>query len=224
MSRLRGGPEDLIRVRLFFVSYVPLWIMVASRAAPSGRWQWDGRTAAVIIFGLLAAYGFIDAVRLIRGSRRTSPQSFIFGEVNDQGGNAAGYLATYLLPFIGLIPQDWGDWTAYVLYFLVAMVVFIRTDLTFVNPTLYILRHRVVSANAYLPESRALVAGSPFVVLCRDPRDLASSKAVDVTSIAGGFVTKDEPRVGRLREQQNLPPTRGGELSASRHEGRMERD
>ena len=203
MARLRGATEDLIRIRLFFVSYVPLWLMLAFRAAPSGHWRWDSRMAAVITFGVLAAYGFIDAIRLIRGSKRTSPRSFIFGEVNDQGGNAAGYLATYLLPFIGLVPQAWGDWAAYALYLLVAVIVFIRTDLTFVNPTLYILGHRVVSANAYLPESRALVAGSPFVVVCRDPRALASSMVVDVTSIAGGFVTKDEPRVGGVRERQS---------------------
>ena len=143
-------------------------------------------------------WGFIDAVRLIRGSGRTSPRSLVFGQISDQGGNAAGYLATYLLPFIGLVPEDWGDWAAYALYFLVALIVFIRTDLTFVNPTLYILRHRVVSANAYLPEDRSLVAGSPFVVVCRDPRALASS-CVDVTFIGGGFVTKNEPKVAARR-------------------------
>jgi hypothetical protein len=160
VSSLRGATDDLVRVRLFFVSYVPLWGMLAFRAAPANGWQWDGRAVAVIIFGTLAVCGFVDAVRLIRGSRKTSPRSLTFGEVNDQGGNAAGYLATYLLPFIGLIPQDWGDWAAYALYLLVALIVFIRTDLTFVNPTLYILNHRVVSANAYLPGSKMLVPGS----------------------------------------------------------------
>lgn len=222
MSRLRGVTEDLIRVRLFFVSYVPLWLMLACRAAPSGRWHWDGRIAAVIVFGLLAVYGFVDAIRLIRGSGRTSTQSLVFGEVTDQGGNAAAYLATYLLPFIGLVPDDWGDWAAYVLYLLVALIVFIRTDLTFVNPTLYILGRRVVSANAYLPGDRVLVAGSPFVVVCRNPRALASK--VDVTSIAGGFITKDEPKVGRGREQRKVLGTSGGDLSASGREGRVERD
>ena len=224
MTRLRGVTENLIRVRLFFVSYAPLWLMLACRAAPSGRWHWDARTAAAIVFGLLAVYGFVDAVRLIRGSGRTSIRSLVFGEVSDQGGNAAGYLATYLLPFIGLVPADWGDWAAYVLYFLVALIVFIRTDLTFVNPTLYILGYRVVSANAYLPGGRALVPGSPFVVVCRDPQALASSRVVDVTSIAGGFITKDEPRIGREREQQNMRRTSGGDRSANGYEGRMEGD
>jgi hypothetical protein len=198
--------------------------MVAFRAAPPGRWLWDGRTTAVTIFGGLALYGFVDAVRLIRGSGRTSPRSLVFGEVNDQGGNAAGYLATYLLPFIGLVPQDWGDWAAYVVYFLVAMIVFVRTDLTFVNPTLYILKHRVVSANAYLPEGRVLLPGSPFVVVCRDPRALASSKVVDVTSIAGGFVTKDEPGVGREHGPRNTLQAWGGDLGAKAHKGGMGRD
>ena len=224
VPKWRGVTEDLIRVRLFFVSYVPLWIMIAFRAAPSGRWQWDGRTATVIAFGALAAWGLLDAVRLIRGSGRTSPRSLVFGEISSQGGNAAGYLATYLLPFIGLVPQDWGDWAAYAFYFLVALIVFIRTDLTFVNPTLYILDHRVVSANAYVPGDRMPIPGSPFVVVCRDPGTLTSSKVVDVTSIAGGFITKDEPTVGGKREQQDMLRKSGGDLSASGHEGRVEGD
>lgn len=223
MSRLHGVTEDLVRVRLFFVSYVPLWIMLAFRAAPPGRWAWDGRTVAVIAFGALAAYGLVDAIRLIAGSGRTGPRSLIFGEVSDQGGNAAGYLATYLLPFIGLVPQDWGDWAAYFLYFLIALVVFIRTDLTFINPTLYILNRRVVSANAYLPGDKMLVPGSPFVVVCRDPGALTSSKVVDVTSIAGGFVTKDEPKSNGQRRQSGMPRRDGGP-GANRRKGRVESD
>lgn len=220
VSRLHGITENLIRVRLFFVSYVPLWAMLAFRATPSNSWQWDDRTATVVIFGVLAAYGLLDAVRLIKGSRRTSPRSLVFAEVSDQGGNAAAYLATYLLPFIGLVPQDWGDWASYALYFLVALIVFIHTDITFINPTLYLLNRRVVSANAYLPGDTMPVAGSPFMVVCRDPAVLTSSEVVDVTSIAGAFIAKDGPKIGRGHERQNG----GGEYSASGREGRVEGD
>jgi hypothetical protein len=188
---------DVIRIRLFLVSYVPLWAMLAFRAAPAGGWQWNARTAATIAFGILTLACLLDAIRLIRGSGKTAPRRLVFSEVNDQGGNAAGYLATYLLPFIGLVPTDWGDWCAYLVYFIVAALVFIRTDLTFVNPTLFILRHRVVSANAYLPDDSdrtSPLAGSPFVVVCRDPRAIRLT-AVDVTSLGGGFVTRNEPRV-----------------------------
>lgn len=189
--------EDLIRLRLFFVSYVPLWAMLVFRAAPPHAWKVNGRTLAMALFGLMALWGIVDAVRLIRGARATGSRSLYFGDISDQGGNAAGYLATYLLPFIGLVPADWGDWTAYGIYFIVAAVVFIRTDLTFVNPTLYVLRHRVVSARAYLTEDRTpdqAISSTPFVVVCRNPEALSAGR-VDVASLAGGFVTKREPDI-----------------------------
>jgi len=196
--------EDLIRLRLFFVSYVPLWAMLALRAVPSGGWDWNGRAIAVVLFVAMTVLGLIDAFRLIHGSGETNPRSLYFAQINDQGGNAAGYLATYLLPFIGLVPADWGDWAAYSVYFLVAAIVFIRTDLTFVNPTLYILRYRVISANGYLevedcPDKP--ITGSPFIIVCRDPKVFTGK--VDVTSMGGGFVTKNEPKVTRGPRQRN---------------------
>jgi hypothetical protein len=222
---MRGITGNLIRIRLFFVSYAPLWVMLAFRAAPSRgwpwHWHWEERTAAVVGFGIMAALGFIEAVHLINGAKETNARNLFFGEINDQGGNAAGYLATYLLPFIGIAPADWGDCAAYVVYFVVAGIVFIRTDLTFVNPTLYILRYRVVSANAYLPEDGSLVPGSPFVVVCRDPKVLTSR--VDVASIGGGYVVKAKPETGRGRGPEGLRGSEG-DLSAAGREGRMEGD
>jgi hypothetical protein len=215
-----GITEDLIRVRLFFISYVPLWVMLALRATPPGKWHWDGRTSAIVLFAFLAVWGFVDAMRLIKGSRKIGSRRLVFGEISDQGGNAAGYLATYLLPFIGLIPADWGDWAAYGVYFAVAGIVFIRTDLTFVNPTLYLLRYRVVSGNAYVPEGRSRLPGSPFVVICRDPGVLTST--VEVTSVGGGYVVKSAPKAGRRSRQAEALPGSRGDLNAARPEGGME--
>jgi hypothetical protein len=220
MPGSEGITEDLIRIRLFFISYVPLWAMLTFRAAPPGRWHWDERTSAVVLFALLAVWGFVDAIRLIKGSRKVGSRRLVFGELSDQGGNAAGYLATYLLPFIGLIPADWGDWAAYGVYFAVAGIVFIRTDLTFVNPTLYVLRYRVVSGNAYVPECRSLVPGSPFVIICRDPGVLTST--VEVTSIGGGYVVKSVPKADRGSSQAEALRGSRGDLSAARREGGME--
>jgi hypothetical protein len=222
MPGSEGITGDLIRIRLFFISFVPLWVMLTFRAAPPGswHWHWGGRTTVAVLFALLAVWGFVDAVRLIKGSRKIGSRRLVFGEISDQGGNAAGYLATYLLPFIGLIPADWGDWAAYGVYFVVAGIVFIRTDLTFVNPTLYILRYRVVSGNAYVPEGRSLVPGSPFVVICRDPGTLTSP--VEVTPIGGGYVVKSVPKADRgSRPTEALPGSRG-DLSAAGREGGME--
>lgn len=185
--------DDRIRLRLFFVSYAPLWAMLAFRAIPNGKWIWNGRTGLVVFFGLAAFLAIVDAARLIQGAKKTSGPAYYFAEINDQGGNAAGYLATFLLPFVGLAPTDWGDWVSYGIYLIAAAIVFIRTDLTFVNPTLYMLKYRVVSANAYLTEDHSpeqLVPSSPVIVVCRNPKMLSKGR-VNVVKLGGGYIAKN---------------------------------
>ena len=168
--------------------------MLAFRSWPPHGWRWNGRTELVVGFTILTVWGLVDALNLLRGARKTTIRSWRFAEINDQGGNAAGYLATYLLPFIGLTPVEWGDWTAYSIYFVVAAIVFVRTDLTLINPTLYIFGYRVVSANAYLPDGDMLgpiVAESPFIVVCRNHIELGSG-VIDVVPLGGGFITKQK--------------------------------
>jgi hypothetical protein len=145
-----------------------------------------------VVFAVLAVCSFADAGRLVRGARRTGSGSFYFDDIEDLGGNAAGYLATYLLPFLGLVPTGWGDWASYGVYLLVAAIVFIRTDLSLVNPTLYLYGWRVVSARAFLtsdhsPEQQ--IGATPLVIVCRDPAQLANGP-VDVVALAGSFITK----------------------------------
>jgi hypothetical protein len=190
--------NDVVRFRLFLISYMPLWLMLAFRSlAVHVGWRWAHRDVVSVVFALLAIWSFIDARRLVAGAQKTGSRRFWFGEIADQGGNAAGYLATYLLPFIGLVPAGWGDWAAYAIYFVVAAVVFVRTDLSLVNPTLYLMRWRVVAANAYSGNERApdqLVWPPGVIVVCRDPRALCEG-SVHVVDLGGCFVTKaEQPR------------------------------
>src|SRR5665213_465408 len=188
--------ENLRRVRLFFVSYAPLWIMVAFRSLPShltlslsGHVAWGS-----VVFVILGVYGFIDGYRLISGAGKLGSHHAWFASVSDQGAAVGGYLATYLLPFLGLSPAKLGDWLAYAAYILVAMVLFVRTDLGLVNPTLYLYGWRVVSGIAANPDTLGKLIpandSTPVVIICRDPANLGNG--VDVVSLAGCLVTKKE--------------------------------
>jgi hypothetical protein len=190
--------ENLRRVRLFLVSYAPLWIMVALRALPSHlTLRWSGHVAwGSVGFAALGIYGFVDGRRLVSGAQRIGSRHAWFTSVSDQGAAVGGYLATYLLPFLGLTPAKLGDWLAYVAYATVAMILFVRTDLGLVNPTLYLYGWRVVSAVEADPDNDGNLVprpdSSPVVVICRDLTDLGGR--VDVVSLAGCLVTKKENR------------------------------
>jgi len=122
--------QKIMRTRLFFISYVPLWTIFAIQShAASGQ----------VVFWLLAGWGLVDAFRLIEAGLRRSARHIKFDNLSDRSGNVSGYVATYLLPFIGGPPVGFRAWLAYGVYFLVAWTVFVPSDLGLVNPTFYLL-------------------------------------------------------------------------------------
>lgn len=180
--------EQLGRFRLFVISYGPLWLMLASRAAPErSDWRWSAQNTWVsALLALGTVWSFVDAWRLVRGAQRKAAIRIRFAEIRDEGSAAAGYLATYLVPLLAEAPSRPGVWLAYALYLGMAVILFVRTDLALVNPTLYVFGWRVVSA---VPVSVSQPARS-VVVVCRDIRALRTP--VEVVRLAGCYVTKNE--------------------------------
>lgn len=127
----------VVGTRLFLVSYTPLWIIFLVLS---------DTTLQRIAFLALSVYGLCDAFRIVSAGRRRSSRYQAFTAVSDKSGEAAGYLASYLLPFIAGPPDTIPELAAFLLYLSVAWAIFVPTDLVLVNPTLYLLGWRVVRA------------------------------------------------------------------------------
>lgn len=125
--------RSLVGTRLFLISYAPLWGIFAIRSS-----AWPTRP----VFLALAVLGVLDAVRLVTAGLYRSSRTVVFESVSDKSGDASGYLATYLLPFIAGPPSDLSGYLAYGVYFTVAWAVFVPSSLGLVNPTLYVLGWR----------------------------------------------------------------------------------
>lgn len=122
------------------MSYAPLSAIYAARL--SAHWP------CMVAFGGLAGWGILDGWLLVRSSKGRPRYKAQITRVEDQGSAVAGYLATYLLPFLGSLPSGTGDAVAYVIYFAIAFVIFTKSDLALINPTLYVLGwtvHRVTA-------------------------------------------------------------------------------
>jgi hypothetical protein len=159
--------QKIMRTRLFFISYTPLWAIFAIRSHA---------TVGQIVFWVLTAWGFLDAFRLIEAGLHRSTRHIHFDNVSDRSGHVSGYLATYLLPFISGPPMDLRAWLAYGVYFLVAWAVFVPSDLGLVNPTLYILGWRLVEGTRQ---------GRRELIICQDLPD-GESEGEPVARLMGG--------------------------------------
>lgn len=159
--------QKIMRTRLFFISYTPLWAIFAIRTHG---------TAGQVTFWLLTGWGFLDAFRLIEAGLRRSTREVQFDNISDHSGYVSGYLATYLLPFLSGPPVDLRGWLAYGVYFLVAWAVFVPSDLGLVNPTLYLLGWRLVEGKR---------RGRSELIICQDLPGRSSAK-IPVASLMGG--------------------------------------
>jgi hypothetical protein len=150
-DRQRLIAQKIMRTRLFFISYTPLWAIFAIRSHG---------TVSQVVFWLLTGWGFLDTFRLIEAGLRRSTRHVRFDDISDRSGSVSGYLATYLLPFLGGPPLDLRGWFAYGVYFLVAWAVFVPSELGLVNPMLYILGWRLVEGTR---------RGRSELIICQDP-------------------------------------------------------
>jgi hypothetical protein len=132
---------------------------------------------------LLAGIGAVDAVRLPRGLRSKSSRSVRLSDIHDEGGAVAAYIATYLLPFLGLEILEWRDAAALGIYVLVLLVVFLQTDLAMVNPTLYLAGWKVVSGTW---------AGRRVLLLLPAHRAIDDRTEINVVTMDRFFIL-DEP-------------------------------
>jgi hypothetical protein len=129
--------EGFRRARLFLGSYVLLFVLLAVRFQT---------TWLEIACGVIAAVGLLDMVRIVFSvSKRTAEDPIRLTEVIDAGPEVAGYMATYLLPFLTVTEPTTRDVIAYVIFLLVTGLVYVRSEMTQVNPTLYILGRRVLA-------------------------------------------------------------------------------
>ncbi len=148
--------EATRRARLFLGSYALLFVLLAIRF----------QTAWLeIACGGVAAVGFVDMLWIVFGvTRRAEAEPIRLAQIRDTGPEVVGYLATYLLPFLTVAEPTARDVVAYVIFLLVTGLVYVRSEMTQVNPTLYILGRRVIAIRTDQGWSGHLVVpGSPQV-------------------------------------------------------------
>jgi hypothetical protein len=174
-AEVTGPPGDqaddrstlIVRGFLFLSSYAPLFVILAIRFQGAAL---RGICAGLAVIGL--AY---LTVALWVVPRAAQQRTYPVDGVKDASGQVAGYLATYVVPFVTVASPTAADVTAYCIFAAVVLVIFMRSDLAQINPALYLLGRRVA----------AITAGqqSYYVVCRRLPRPPTRIEAVRVAGL-----------------------------------------
>jgi hypothetical protein len=120
---------------LFLSSAIILFVALALRFQDP-PWL---RLACIVLAALGAlATGYLFVILNVRKKRVV-----VLTVVEDRGADVGGYLATYLLPVAVVGSPTLTDIIAYALILLAVALVYVRSNLRFINPTLYFLGFRL---------------------------------------------------------------------------------
>jgi len=149
----------LIDIQLFFGSYAPLFILLGL------RFEGTALRIACFAIGVLCA---LDLGFIMWQVGRSAPKKYRIERIEDRGSDVAGYLVTYLLPFLIVAQPSVWDLTAYALFIAIVGVIYVRSGLIYVNPLLYVVGYRLSSVVA-IPFGAAAGPGLDMMLISKQP-------------------------------------------------------
>jgi hypothetical protein len=127
-------PRLPFRIALFVSSYAPLLALLAWTNRRNS-WAWRSLTATSV----LAVAGLVVVLAVKRHER--GPRLVIATSSPDDG-DVMAYVATYLLPFLGLDLSDATGIVVFAGFLFVVGVVYVNSNMLFVNPLLSLAGYR----------------------------------------------------------------------------------
>lgn len=134
-----------IQILLFIISYAPLYIILAIQNIDDtscvdgefiGYDQLCHNNKVSIVLSLMTVFSIVIYFVLYRIVLKSSSIKILLKSKIENSEEHLSYLATYILPFVGLSFDSWQTIVASIVLFYVLGVVYIRTNLILTNPTL----------------------------------------------------------------------------------------
>lgn len=140
----------IARFGLFLSAYSPLFLVLAIQNGItfSHKHQSIIQVALSAIFSCLFVLGFMAFYLMVSRGKDMQAQTITVLGTHLSGGDAVGYLSGYILPFISTTDFNVNSGVAYVIFFAVACVVTMQTDVIQINPLFFLFGYRIYSTEA----------------------------------------------------------------------------
>lgn len=175
MSRNRGIGSVAARLWLFLSSYSPAFVIAAVR--------FDDLILRLTCIGLAIVGPAYAAVIWKVASHDQEPLRVTIHRSANLGAEVGAYLATYLLPLLTAPNPSPRDVISYVIYLVLAAVIYVQSGLIRINPVLYAFKFKV-----YEVETRS--AATEYVV---SRHRLNAGTNIDTVRMLGVLFTQGGP-------------------------------
>lgn len=149
-------PNVTTRVVMFLSSYAPLFLIMAFKY---GLAHWIfGMTMGLLSVGSIVAIVVYLNVAAGLGSDRV-----LVERISGKDPEAMSYIVTYLIPFLDINIDQPENLVSLLLLFLVLGIVYVHSNLFYINPTLNVLNYHLFEIEIEGGKTTALLSKRRFV-------------------------------------------------------------
>lgn len=166
-------PSLPVRLLLFISSYFPLAVILCVFLLdPKQPWLIAGHIPAVVILGA----GIAGLIILLLYIKLIAPAKVSFHEkitdLQRHDGEVMSYIASYVVPFVTFPLGGWQQVSALVIFLLLLLVIYVSSNMIYINPMLTILGYHLYEVRLensetphYLVSNKHIVRGKAIRVV-----------------------------------------------------------
>lgn len=137
-------PSLPVRLLLFVSSYFPLTVILGIFLLdPRHPWVVAGHIEALVVLcvGLTGLVVLFLYFTIIAPGKTSSHKKII--DVQRHDSDVMGYIASYIIPFVAFPLGDWQQIAALIVFLLLLLVIYVSSNMIYINPMLTILGYHL---------------------------------------------------------------------------------
>jgi cellulose synthase/poly-beta-1,6-N-acetylglucosamine synthase-like glycosyltransferase len=132
-----------VKVGLFLSSYLPLFLILVIK-----NWFNLYLTIFITIISIICLFIWIAIINI---SKKGTAESFKVLKAEEKTKESLNYLIPYIISFIGFDLNKWQDWSALVILLAILFVVYLNSDLLYINPLLSFFKYKIYNVEVCKP-------------------------------------------------------------------------
>lgn len=149
-------PNFPTRVILFLSSYTPLFLIMAVKYGSVHRYF----ALSMVLLGVVSV---VLLLFYLKQSATLAVDDVVIEKISGKDTEAMSYIVTYLIPFLDIKLDEVSSAVSLLLLFLVVGVLYVHSNLIYINPTLNLLRYHLFEIEVEGGMTSALLSKRRFV-------------------------------------------------------------
>lgn len=195
--------RKLIITLLFIISYVPLYLILAVKNVNEKLFEYDvfigfkslcmNNVVALVFLGM-TLISILTYFILYLIVQKTSFENLKISNYQNNNEDHLSYLASYVLPFVGLSFNTWQEVVSSIILFYVLGIVYVKTTLFLINPTLTFFGFSI---------SRAILVSDRNIILIHKSLLKKNTVIACIPIINNIYIEKNHDQRRTIREDSN---------------------